>query len=457
HTEMFLDEARLTARLTHANIVHTYEVGEARGEYFIAMEYLEGQPLSHVLKTFGDRGEGLAEPFIAFIAAEALKGLHYAHEFCDFDGTPLHVVHRDVSPHNLFVTYSGEVKLLDFGIAKATLNSTHTEEGVLKGKVRYMAPEQALQRDFDRRADVFAFGVVLWEMLTRKPLFSGNPLAILTRLAGEDVPAPSSVRPGVPPALDAIALKATRRDRNERYATAEEMRLDLMAYLRGRSDAVSQPEVARLMNDTFSELRDEVRARLRAYLATVPSEQRISTPPGLTGTGSLPILPTGTGSHPMSTPAWMSLPVSDGPSVSSVQPVPSGRGSRWLLSLAIFMVVGAGVLIAWRFAPQVNAERRAPPAAAPPEVFVSSAPAPAPVPAETKHDQPAPSVESAPAPPSASAVVAVPASAAPPPAPPPAKPTRHGHASSVPGAPPSAAAAPSSSLKVRILEEGNSE
>ncbi len=187
-TEMFLDEARLAARLNHPNIVHTYEVGEARGEYFIAMEYLEGQPLNQLLKKLESRCEGLSEPFVAFIAIQALKGLHYAHEFCDFDGTPLGVVHRDVSPHNLFVTYGGEIKLLDFGIAKAAVNLTHTEDGVLKGKIRYMAPEQATGTDVDRRADIFAFGVVFWEMLARRALFTGAPLSILTRIVNEEIP-----------------------------------------------------------------------------------------------------------------------------------------------------------------------------------------------------------------------------------------------------------------------------
>src|SRR5206468_3346911 len=136
---------------------------EANGEYFIAMEYLEGQPLSEVLKRLEARAIPLGEARVANVAVHALKGLHYAHEFCDFDGTPLEIVHRDISPHNLFVTYGGEVKLLDFGIAKAVLNANRTESGVLKGKVRYMAPEQAASKKLDRRADIFSFGIVLWE------------------------------------------------------------------------------------------------------------------------------------------------------------------------------------------------------------------------------------------------------------------------------------------------------
>ncbi len=261
-TEMFLDEARLSVRLNHPNIVHAYEVDEVRGDYFIAMEYLDGQPLSRLTKTLETRCEGLPEPLVAFIAIQVLKGLHYAHEFCDFDGAPLGVVHRDVSPHNLFVTYGGEIKLLDFGIAKATLNATHTEDGVLKGKVRYMAPEQAMQTDLDRRVDIYAFGVILWELLARRSLYTGPVAAILTRIVNEEVPPVRGVRPDVSPKLEAIALKACRRDRGERYATAEAMRLDLEAYVRERNDGISERDVAHVMNHLFADIRDDVRSRI---------------------------------------------------------------------------------------------------------------------------------------------------------------------------------------------------
>jgi serine/threonine protein kinase len=367
--QMFLDEARLSARFAHANIVHTYEVGESRGAYFIAMEYLEGQPLSNLLKVLTERGQGLPEPFVVFIATEVLKGLHYAHQFCDFDGTPLNVVHRDVSPHNLFLTYAGEVKLLDFGIAKATLNSTRTEEGILKGTVRYMAPELALQADFDRRADIFAFGVVLWEMLAQRPLFSGTTVSILTRLASEDIPSVRSVRASVSPALDAIVFKATRRDRADRYATAEQMRLDLAAYARGRDDGASEIELESLMNDTFAQTRDEVRSRLKAYISAVSSEPQASVPAGFSATGNLP-----------------TLPLAMAGTVSELAP-PKGHGMRRVLALVLAVVlpvVGVGVVVALRLVPDGREQKPAAATLAPPEIPVASAPAPAPPPpAET--------------------------------------------------------------------------
>ena len=233
HVQMFLDEARLAARLNHPNIVHTYEVGEVGGKFFIAMEYLEGQSLFQLLEVLWDRSQGLSEPMAAFVASAALKGLHHAHELSDFDGTPIGIVHRDISPHNLFITTTGEVKLLDFGIAKARVNTARTETGVLKGKVRYMAPEQVVGKPVDRRLDIFAFGVVLWEMLARRPLFEGDAVTILTRIATEPCPSVRSARPEVSEELDLIVGKALRQEPDDRYPTAEAMREDLERFYAG--------------------------------------------------------------------------------------------------------------------------------------------------------------------------------------------------------------------------------
>src|SRR5580692_2855373 len=186
---MFLDEARLAARLNHPNVVHTHEVGEDKGNYFIAMEYLEGQSLNKVIHELSKRGETLPELVCARIISDALAGLHYAHELKDFDGTPLDIIHRDVSPHNVFVTYDGQVKLVDFGIAKAALSQVQTEVGVLKGKVAYMAPEQAMGTDVDGRADIFAMGIVLWELLAQERLMTGeSAAATLLRLLQQPIP-----------------------------------------------------------------------------------------------------------------------------------------------------------------------------------------------------------------------------------------------------------------------------
>jgi serine/threonine protein kinase len=278
--DMFLDEARLSARLSHPNIVNTYEVGEAKGQYFIAMEYLEGQPLQAIVSSKNRNAKPLDETSAAFIAMQSLKGLHYAHELTDYDGTPIGVVHRDVSPHNLFITYQGEVKLLDFGIAKAALNSTQTETGVLKGKIRYMAPEQIGERNVDRRADVYALGIVLWEMVAGRPLYRGDVTSILTKIAMEDPPLLRSVRDDISPELEAIVGKALRRNLDERYPTADAMRVDLEVFLRGKQDG-ADATLARMMNDLFAETRDAVRARIKTFLAELPASGSAASAPNL--------------------------------------------------------------------------------------------------------------------------------------------------------------------------------
>jgi serine/threonine-protein kinase len=171
--DMFLDEARIAARLNHPNVIDTYEVAQDNASYFIAMEYLDGQPLNKIIRHMRDAQRMIEPRMSARIVADALAGLHYAHELSDYDGQPLNVVHRDVSPHNLFVTYDGQVKIFDFGVAKAESQlALTTQVGVLKGKIAYMAPEQANGLDVDRRADIFAVGLVLWELLTLQRLMA---------------------------------------------------------------------------------------------------------------------------------------------------------------------------------------------------------------------------------------------------------------------------------------------
>ena len=165
---MLMDEARIAARLNHPNVVQTLEVDKAEGEPFLAMEYLDGQPLHRILSR--DRATFPLAMFLA-VLADVLSGLHHAHELADFDGTPLNIVHRDVTPHNVFVTYNGQVKVVDFGIAKAEGRASETKHGVVKGKVSYMAPEQARSGMLDRRTDVFAVGVMLFEACTRRRMW----------------------------------------------------------------------------------------------------------------------------------------------------------------------------------------------------------------------------------------------------------------------------------------------
>jgi hypothetical protein len=275
--QMFLDEARLAARLNHPNIVHTYEVDEASDGYFLVMEYLEGQPLRRLAKGLRARG-GLFDPALAaYLAAEALEGLHFVHEMRDYDGTPLGVVHRDVSPQNLFITYDGQVKVLDFGIAKGTLNVTDTQSGVLKGKVSYMAPEQASEDLVDRRADIFSAGVVLWELLTGEKLFKGDTLATLYSLANSTIEPPSSFAPGVSPELDAIVLKALSRTPNGRFGSALAMSVALCDWLRHEGHVIRREDVALQMQQLFGGQREAMARKVQAYMASrdsiAPSER----------------------------------------------------------------------------------------------------------------------------------------------------------------------------------------
>lgn len=268
--KMFMDEARLAARLNHPNIVHTYDVGEEGGVSFIAMEYLEGQPLNRVIKESQGSGRPLDQCVCARIVSEAAAGLHFAHELADYDGTPLGIVHRDVSPHNIFVTYEGQVKVVDFGIAKAALSSTQTEVGVLKGKVAYMSPEQAVSAPVDRRSDVFALGIVLWEMLTQQRLMTGETAAsTLHRLLSAPIPHVGSVRSDVHPDLDRIVSRALDKDPDRRYRTAQEMRDALDSFIAAQQMVVRQDEIGRLVTSMFGDLRGEVRQQIQAHMSSV--------------------------------------------------------------------------------------------------------------------------------------------------------------------------------------------
>ncbi|MEP7122408.1 MAG: serine/threonine-protein kinase [Byssovorax sp.] len=275
---MFLDEARLAARLNHPNVVQTNEVGEDGRRYFIAMEYLEGQPLNRIVQRLAKDGR-LALPMHVRILIDALAGLHYAHELADFDGTSLQVVHRDATPHNIFVTYAGQVKVVDFGIAKALGSSSETRAGVLKGKVSYMAPEQALGERVDRRADVFAVGIMLWEALAgRRPFKGHNDVVILQKLVAGEIPSPGTVRDDIPELLEAICMKALAHDREERYATAEDMQRALEAALEKLGERPQLRDVGDLVAKTFADERLRIRGVIEAQMANIRTSGEFPTP-----------------------------------------------------------------------------------------------------------------------------------------------------------------------------------
>lgn len=282
--EMFLDEARLAAQLDHPNCVQTVEVGEAEGigptgarmtQHFLAMEYLNGQGLERLLRITGQRGDVLPIAASVRMIADALDGLGYAHDLRGYDGTPLGVVHRDISPQNIFVTYAGVVKLLDFGIAKAESNVVETRTGIVKGKYAYIAPEQALAAPVDRRADLWSMGVVLWEMLTSRRLFkSVNELATLNETLRGEIRPPSHYNPAVPRELDAAVLRALQRDVDERYATAAEFKDALEAWLDTQPDPPDRKAIAALMKERFGDIIEQHQQRLRECIAAVADDSR---------------------------------------------------------------------------------------------------------------------------------------------------------------------------------------
>jgi serine/threonine-protein kinase len=272
--EMFFDEARLSARLNHPNIVQTYDVGESSGKHFMAMEYLEGASLSAILAH-------LKPPFALRAKAllEVLEGLRYAHELKDFDGTPLHIVHRDISPQNVFLTYTGQVKVLDFGIAKAATSSVQTATGVIKGKLKYMAPEQGLGRAVDGRADLYAVGVMLWEAMTGRRRFAPGvtEVAVFAAVASGVMPeTPGAKELGYPGELDDILKRALAPNPADRYQTAGEFHAELDAVIQ-KMPPCSLKDLGAVAAEAFAAQRSEVNAVLQKRLRLLGAAEGAET------------------------------------------------------------------------------------------------------------------------------------------------------------------------------------
>jgi serine/threonine-protein kinase len=299
---MLVDEARIAARLNHPNVVQTHEVGDVDGKYFLSMEYLDGQSFnriqnraSSILKKSREdssiKPSGWTKEMEYVVCLDVLAGLHHAHELVDYDGSPVSIVHRDVTPQNVFITYEGQVKVVDFGIAKAAGRGAETRHGVIKGKLRYMAPEQALGKAVDRRADLFAVGVLLWEAATGERRWKNQTDAeIVNALVSEDAYiSPRSVDPTCPIEIDAMCQKALASNPEDRYQTAEEFRLDLEQYVNstgklGESRSKLGAKVAELFKDKRAELKSVIEKQLSA--ASSPQGGSEVTPMMLTLHGS---------------------------------------------------------------------------------------------------------------------------------------------------------------------------
>lgn len=375
---MFLQEARLAARIDHANVVHTSEVGYDGENYFIAMEYLEGQSLESISRRVIANAAGLstnappssttmsssgpiagATPTATsaisvlgakiplnvhlYVLTQVLAGLDYAHELKDFDGNPLNVVHRDVSPHNVMVTYEGAVKLVDFGIAKAADSNGDTRTGIMKGKCAYMPAEQ-FGGKVDRRADVFAVGVMLWQALTGRRLWKGlSDAEVFRRLSNDDIPTPSSVQDGVNPELEAICMKALSFRPDDRFSTAADFQAAIEDVVAGDRTLRATPrETGKYLAELFAADRVKVRKLIEQELGSraagaVPSTSEL---PAITAAVSAKT-PGPHRPHARTLPSPVAVEVPE--PVTAPPPAPAGRGR--IFALVGVAVVAAGVLV----------------------------------------------------------------------------------------------------------------
>ncbi|MCP3144953.1 serine/threonine-protein kinase [Pyxidicoccus xibeiensis] len=271
--KMFLDEARITAAFSHANIGQVFDLGEEGGELYLAMEFLPGQNLEQVVKAASRQGYALPMGFIGRVIRDACLGLHYAHHFTDPSGRPAVVVHRDVSPKNVMLTYDGVVKVIDFGIAKARGRLGRTQVGTVKGTSGYMSPEQVRNTALDGRSDLFSVGVMLHELLAGQRLFNGpHEAAVMLQIVEGDIPSPRSLNPEVPEALEAVAMRALARDAAQRFTSGREMARAIEAAL--GPELFDEDGITAVMGDLFAEKRQKTRTLLE--LASSAEDARVS-------------------------------------------------------------------------------------------------------------------------------------------------------------------------------------
>jgi serine/threonine protein kinase len=245
---MFLDEARLSAQLSHSNVVQVFDIGVGDNAYFIVMEYVDGADLKAVIEYMKRSGRAFPVEAAVYLAQKICEGLAYAHEATSPDGVHLKIVHRDMSPPNVLITKHGEVKIVDFGLAKASSQLEKSEAGIIKGKFSYLAPEAALGGDVDHRVDVFAVGIILWEMLSGRKLFQGDTDFQTVKLVQQAVVPPlSEINRAVPPELDRILARALARDMGQRYATARDFGRDLTSFLYRYGRPVGAYDIAELV------------------------------------------------------------------------------------------------------------------------------------------------------------------------------------------------------------------
>jgi serine/threonine-protein kinase len=397
---MFADEARLAARIRHPNVIDTLDVVSEGGELFIVMEFVNGETLAKLVRAAATKDIRIPPPVVSSIVIGALEGLHAAHEATDEHGEPLGIVHRDVSPQNILVARDGVPRVLDFGVAKASGRLQHTEGSEIKGKLAYMSPEQLSRGKIDRRCDVFAMGVVLWEALTSKRLFAGEDAAsTLNAVLHAPIAPPSSVAP-IPREVDAVVLRALERDPDKRFATAQEMALALEAAILPAPARHAGKWVEELAGEAVRKRAEIVRAVENAASGRTPVAQ-VDDATRSSGSESRRVISPGQASD-----SWRYLPPPDLPSQASVPslplapapaPAPGGRRAHVVAALAVgglllvLLVVGV-VLVAVSLKARSQHDARA---ASGDAAHVASAPAEPPeaVPLTASASAPAPARE----------------------------------------------------------------
>jgi serine/threonine protein kinase len=360
--EMFLDEARLAARIHHPNVVPILEIGTSDQGYYIVMEYVEGDTLANLITRSVQGGHNVPVPIATRIVVDVLSGLHAAHELSDDDGKPLGIVHRDVSPQNILIGMDGSARLTDFGVARATSRLSTTRTGQLKGKLAYMAPEQARgTKDIDRRADIFAAGVVLWEALEGRRLFKGDGEAdTLNKVLNETIPPLRSAEPSIPHELEPVIERALDRERVRRFPTAAAFADALEAVAHEVGEVATHKDVAAYLDEVLGAEILKQRETIRALIArSEPSRPRSLSMPAPAPTG--PTLPRlGQGPRPLSpesTPGGrasvsssaisnhvLPWPAPSSPEAMSENPTRRTRRWPWALAALGVLVGAVGVM-----------------------------------------------------------------------------------------------------------------
>jgi serine/threonine-protein kinase len=371
--KVLFDEARIASLLTHPNVCMIHGAERDRGVVYLTMDYSDGGSLRELLDALPEHR--LDVPMAVRIVARVCSGLHAAHELLGEDGEPLHVVHRDVSPQNILISTTGQVRLTDFGVAKAR-GQVHapTQTGEVKGKLSYMAPEQVTTKDIDRRADIFALGCVLYEATVgERPYAGGDALATLYQLLEEPLTPPSTKRPGYPPELEKIILRAMAREREARFATAEEFGRALERFLLTEKAMVSDARVAELVRSTLSEAIARRSAAIAQAVQAIEDEKTRPKVPSTPALAAPAPQPDGGPPHVVAGPAGPTL---SGTSLAGLHPKRSSR--VFVLAAGAALAVGAGVFALTRSPSTPGAASVATPAVTAPPVAPEPPPSSAP-------------------------------------------------------------------------------